>query len=328
MLKYTLRRLLYMVFIMAGISVLSFIIIQLPPGDFLTTYIMQLSASGMHVQQDLVDALKVQYGLDKPLYAQYWLWISGFVRGDMGWSFQWGQPVTELLAERIPLTMVISLSTLVFTYALAIPIGIYSAAHQYSVGDYLFTFTGFIGLATPNFLLALLLMFYFFKFFGLSVGGLFSTEYATAPWSLAKVLDMIEHLWVVIIVIGTGGTAGIIRVMRGTLLDELGKQYVITARSKGVSELRLLFRYPVRVAINPIISTVGWLLPTIVSGAAITAVVLSLPTTGVLLLGALVSQDMYLAGSIIMVLSSLTVVGTLISDLLLAWADPRIRFEA
>lgn len=249
------------------------------------------------------------------------------LHGDFGRSFQWNEPVSKLIAARLPLTIVISLFTLIFTYVVAIPIGIYSATHQYSIGDYIFTVVGFIGLATPNFLLALVLMFIFYKYFGLSAGGLFSPHYQLAPWSVAKVIDMLKHLPIPVIVIGTAGTAGLIRVMRGCLLDELRKQYVITARAKGVAERVLLFKYPVRVAINPVISTIGWELPGIVSGETITAIVLSLPTTGPLLFRALMAQDMYLAGSTVMFLTSLTVIGTLLSDILLAWIDPRIRYE-
>ncbi|MBA7626918.1 Inner membrane ABC transporter permease protein YejB [subsurface metagenome] len=249
------------------------------------------------------------------------------LHGDFGQSFLWNKEVSELLGERLMLTVIISILTMLFAYGIAIPVGIYSATHQYSIGDYGFTVAGFAGLATPNFLLALVLMFVFYKYFGLSAGGLFSPAYQLAPWSLAKVLDMLKHLPIPIIVIGTAGTAELIRVMRGCLLDELRKQYVITARAKGVSERALLFKYPVRIAINPIISTIGWTLPYIISGETITAIVLSLPTTGPLLFQALMTQDMYLAGSTIMFLAVLTVIGTLISDILLVWVDPRIRYE-
>ena len=313
---------------LAVVSVLVFAIIQLPPGDFLTTYIAQLEAMDQEVTDAEVAALKVRYGLEKPIYQQYLKWITGILlRGDFGYSFQWNKPVHELIGERLLLTMVISLTTLVFTYVVAIAIGIYSAIRQYSFGDYLATFVGFIGLATPNFLLALVLMFLALRYFGISAGGLFSPEFVRAPWSGAKVLDLLQHLWVPVIVVGTAGTAGLIRIMRGVLLDELHKQYVVTARAKGNRERRLVFKYPVRVAINPVVSTVGWVLPEIISGATITAVVLSLPTTGPLLLKALLSQDMFLAGSFLLVLAALTVVGTLISDLMLAAIDPRIRLE-
>jgi len=328
MLSYILRRFIYMVIILLVVSVVAFIIIQLPPGDYLTSYIRQLAQSGASVDEARIASLRRQYGLDLPLYAQYLKWMWKMLHGDMGQSFQYNyKPVSELLAERLPFTVMLSLFTLVFTYVVAIPIGIYSATHQYSIGDYTFTMVGFAGLATPNFLLALILMFLFYKYFGLSVGGLFSPQYMLASWSASKFIDMLKHLPIPIIVIGTAGTAGLIRVMRGCLLDELRKQYVITARAKGVAEKVLLFKYPVRVAINPIISTIGWALPGIVSGETITAIVLSLPTTGPLLFEALLIQDMYLAGSTIMFLTFLTVIGTLISDILLVWVDPRIRYE-
>jgi len=327
MLFYIFRRFLYMVVILLVVSVVAFIIIQLPPGDYLTSYLMKLQATGQTANKAEIASLKKQYGLDLPIYQQYFRWMWKMFHGNFGKSFQWNKPVTDLIGERLPLTIMISLFTLVFTYAVAIPIGIYSATHQYSVGDYAFTVIGFAGLATPNFLLALILMFMFYKYFGLSVGGLFSREYMEAAWSFGKFVDMLKHLPIPIIVIGTAGTAGLIRVMRGCLLDELRKQYVITARAKGVEERRLLFKYPVRVAINPIISTIGWTLPAIVSGETITAIVLGLPTTGPLLFNALMSQDMYLAGSTVMFLSALTVIGTFISDILLVWIDPRIRYE-
>jgi len=327
MLSYILRRFLYMVVILFMVSIAGFVIIQLPPGDFVTSYIARLEKSGAKVTKQLEASLRKQYGLDLPIYLRYFKWMWKMFHGDLGMSYAFHKPVSELLAERVPLTVVISLFTVIFTYAVAIPIGIYSATHQYSVGDYIFTFVGFVGLATPNFLLALVLMFIFFKYFGLSIGGLFSSQYQLAPWSIAKFVDMLKHLPVPIIVIGTAGTAGLIRVMRGCLLDELRKHYVITARAKGVAERTLLFKYPVRVAINPIISTIGWTLPGIVSGETITAIVLSLPTTGPLLYEALLCQDSYLAGSTVVLLCALTVVGTLISDILLVWMDPRIRYE-
>ena len=308
------------------ISVIAFVIIRLPPGDYLTMYIMQLEAAGADVNEAEVASLRKQYGLDLPAYQQYLKWAGGMLRGDFGRSFDFNEPVANLIAERLPLTLMISIPTLIFTYIVAIPVGIYSATHQYSVGDYIFTFAGFFGLATPAFLFALILMYIFYQYFGFSVGGLFSPEYLRADWSFAKLVDMLKHLPVPIIVIGLGGTAGLIRVMRGCLLDELRKQYVITARAKGVGERPLLFRYPVRVAINPIISTIGWVLPEIVSGATIVTIVLSLPTTGPLLFQALLSQDIYLSASILIVLSFLTIIGTFISDILLGVADPRIRF--
>jgi peptide/nickel transport system permease protein len=307
--------------------VVSFIIIQLPPGDFLTSYIAQLSQTGETVDEATIAALKKRYGLDQPYYIQYFMWVKGMFQGDFGQSFEWNRPVSQLIWERLGLTVAVSVFTMLFSWALSFPIGMYSATHQYSIGDYLATFIGYIGLATPNFMIALILMWIAYSVFGASVGGLFSPQYVEAPWSWGKFLDMLNHLWIPAIVIGMGGTAGLIRTLRANLLDELHKPYVITARAKGVPERKLVWKYPLRVAIIPWISTVGWTLPGIVSGETIVAVVLSLPTTGPLLLRALQSQDMYLAGSFIMFLSFLTVIGTLISDILLGWVDPRIRYE-
>ena len=327
MLSYIIHRSLYMVIVLLAVSVVAFIVIQLPPGDYLTTLVDELQARGLVVGEEQIRSLEQQYGLDLPLYAQYFKWMWDMLHGDFGRSFEWNRPVSMLIGERLPLTITISLIALVFVYAVSVPIGIYSATHQYSIGDYAFTVAGFAGLAIPNFLLALILMFLFYKYFGLSAGGLFSTDYQLAPWSLGKVVDMIKHLPIPIIVIGTAGTAGFIRVMRANVLDELSKQYVITARAKGVAERVLLFKYPVRIAINPIVSTIGWTLPTIVSGETITAIVLSLPTTGPLLFRALLAQDMFLAGSTVMFLTFFSVIGTLISDIMLVWIDPRIRYE-
>jgi len=328
MLSYIIRRVILLIPLLFILSIISFTIIELPPGDFVATRILQLKQLGTMVSEGEIARLTQQYGLDKPSYIRYLKWIWNIIRyADFGWSFQWEKPVSEVIGERIALTMVVSIFTLIFTWLVAIPIGIYSATHQYSPFDHTFTFLGFIGLATPNFLLALVLMWLSFTYLGISVIGLFSSQYVDAVWSIAKIGDMFKHVWVAVIVVGTAGTAGIIRVMRGCLLDELRKQYVITARAKGVSERELLFKYPVRIAINPLISTIGWLLPQIVSGTTITAIVLNLPTTGPVLLRGLMTQDMYLAGSFIMILSTLTVFGTLISDILLAWLDPRIRYK-
>ena len=326
MLKFVIRRLLIMVPTLAIISLISFIIIELPPGDFLTHYIQTQEEMG-GVSQEIVDGLRARYGLDQPWYTRYFKWIFRFVQGDFGYSLSLRQPVKNLIAERLMLTMVVSLSSLVFAWGLAVPIGVYSAVRQYSVGDYLFTFFGFIGLAVPNFMLALILMYFSYRIFGTGLGGLFSQEYLLAPWSIGKVLDLLKHLWVPMIVVGTAGTAATIRIMRANLLDELRKTYVITSRVKGLSEVSLLMKYPVRAAINPLISTVGWLLPYLISGATITAVVLGLPTAGPLFLQALRVQDMFLAGSFVMILAALTVIGTLVSDVLLAVIDPRIRFD-
>ena len=327
MLNLIVKRLLWMFPTMILISFISFSIIQLPPGDYLTSYIAALGETGETVDEAQAAALRARYNLDQPFMVQYWRWLWGMFQGDLGMSFEWNRPVTELIGERLFLTTVISIATLLMTWALAIPIGIYSAVKQYSLPDYCFTFLGFIGLATPNFLLALVFMYIGYSVFGVSAGGLFSPEFQSADWSFAKFMDLLGHLWIPVVVIGTSGTAGLIRVMRANLLDELRKQYVMTARAKGVRYWKLLMRYPVRVALNPLISTVGWVLPGIVSGATITSVVLGLPTTGPLLLRALMNQDMYLAGSMVMMLSLLTLIGTLISDVLLLWLDPRIRYE-
>ena len=327
MVQYLIRRVGYMLVTLFGISVIAFVVIQAPPGDYLDIYIQQLRERGIETDREELASLENRYGLNQPVLVQYLKWMGNLITLDLGQSFATRQKVTDMLAERVPLTALITLLTTLFTFAMAIPIGIYSATHQYSLTDYSVTTVGFIGLATPNFLLALILMFLFSRWFGVTIGGLFSPEMVTEPFSLAKLWDLIQHLPVPIVVVGTAGTAALIRIMRATMLDELRKQYVITARSKGVEERRLLFKYPVRIAVNPLVSTIGWLLPEIISGATVTAIVLSLPTTGPLLLTALLQQDMYLAGSIIVVLSLLTVIGTLISDLLLAVVDPRIRME-
>ncbi len=308
------------------ISFLTFVIIELPPGDYVTSYVQSLEARGMEISRQQVELLRMRYGLDLPFHQRYVKWLSNLVQGDMGHSFTYGEPVRKLIAERLPMTMVISVSTIFFTWIVAIPISIYSAVKKYTLGDYVFTFAGFIGLSIPNFFLAIILMYIGYRYFGVSMGGLFSREYLLAPWSWGRFVDLLSHLWVPIVVIGTAGTAGMIRVLRATLLDELGRDYVRTARSKGIKEIQVLIRHPLRVAINPLISTIGWLLPTVISGEVITSQVLSLPTTGPLLLGALLNQDMYLAGSFVMLLSFLTVIGTLISDLALALVDPRIRY--
>lgn len=328
MLQYILRRLFYMIPTLIVISIISFAIIQLPPGDYLTTYVAELVSQGETVNQATLDQLKERYGLGLPVYQQYLRWISNIVlRGDFGQSFTWGRPVNELIWDRLFFTMLITFLTVMFVWIVSLPIGVYSAVRQYSLGDYVATFFGFLGLATPDFLLGLVLMYVALKVFGQSVGGLFSPEYQDAPWTWAKVQDFLGHLWIPIIILGTSGTAGLIRIMRANLLDELHKPYVTTARAKGVPERTLVWRYPVRVALNPFVSTIGWTLPSLVSGSIIVSVVLNLPTTGPLLLQALMQQDMYLAGSFILIVSALTVIGTLISDILLAWLDPRIRFE-
>lgn len=328
---YLVRRFLFMVVGWWLLSVVVFIVIQLPPGDFLTNYIAGQEQAGTFLEREEIESLKLYYGLDRTPIEQYFYWAGRFVVGDLGRSFgSWRsaeQPVTKILAEVLPFTVILSTLALIFTFAVAIPIGIYSATHQYRPGDYFFTAVGFIGLAVPNFMLALLLMYLLFKYFDITAGGLFSPEYALADWSVEKVIDMLQHLIVPVVVLGTAGTASTMRVMRGVLLDELGKQYVITARARGVSERKLLFKYPVRLALNPIVSSTAYILPGIFGGNAIVAIVLSLPMTGPVLLTALRAQDMFLAGSIVMVEGALVIFGTFLSDILLALVDPRIRQE-
>ena len=326
MLKFVLKRLLYMIPTLIGMSMISFFIIQLPPGDFLTSLISAVAESGQGLDPATIAKLTATYGLDQPFVVQYWKWISGILfRGDFGWSFDWGQPVSKLIWERLGITLLVSVLSLILIWAIALPIGIYSAVRRYSIGDHLFTLLGFIGLAIPTFIMALVLMYVSYRFLGQNVGGLFSEEYQGAPWSWGKVWDLCLHLWIPIVVIATNSTAALIRVMRANLSDELNKPYVVTARAKGLSEFTLIMRYPVRIALNPFISTIGWVLPALISGVTITAIVLNLPMAGPLLLRALVSQDMYLAGAFILLMSVLTLVGMLISDILLAVLDPRIR---
>jgi peptide/nickel transport system permease protein len=329
MLAYLARRLVYMVVLLFAVSVLSFAIIELPPGDFTTTYISNLRATGgqQNVGSEQAEALSRQFNLDAPLPNRYYTWITNLLQGDMGYSMQWNRPVNTLIGESITLTVIVSVVTLLFTWIVAIPIGIYSATHQYSLIDYVVTFIAFLGLAIPSFLLALMLAYSIFSMTGNSIIGLFSPEYQGAAWSTGKVIDLIKHMGLPIIIIGLAGTAGLVRVLRATLLDELGKLYVVTARAKGLSEFRLLWKYPVRLAINPLISTIAWMFPAIISGSILTSIVLDLPMTGPLFLRSLQAQDMYLAASFVMLLSVLTVIGMFVSDLLLAWSDPRIRFE-
>ena len=323
---YIARRFLYMVILLILSTIVSFAIIVLPPGDYLTSYVAQLEAQGGEVTDDQIASLRAAYGLGDPEHIQYFKWMRGLLtEGDLGRSFAWRAPVSEIIMDLLPMTLVVSLGATLLVYLIAIPIGIYSAVRQYSVGDYLASFIGFIGLATPNFLIGLILLMLFYDWFGISVGGLYSSDMKSAPWSWEKFLDLLIHLPVPMLVIGLGGTAAIIRVMRATVLDELQKPYVETARAKGVSEWRLILKYPVRVALNPIISTIGWLLPFIISGETITAIVLNLPTIGPVLLQSLLTEDMFLAAGIVLILTVLTIVGTFISDLALMWIDPRIR---
>ena len=327
MLQYIIRRILLMVPTVILISIVSFMVIQLPPGDYLSTYISSLMEEGGGVDDAEIEMLRRRYGLDQPMVVRYVKWMANLLQGDWGQSLLFNRPVRQLIGSRIGLTFVISLTTMLFGWSLAFPIGIYSAVRQYSVGDYLFTAFSFIGVGTPNFLLALVLLYVIFKVFDYNAAGLFSTEFQEAPWSVAKFVDLLKHLWVPVIILGTGGTAGLVRTMRANLLDELHKPYVTTARAKGLKESRVIMKYPVRVALNPFVSTVGWRLPGLISGTTIVAIVLGLPTTGPILLQALQSQDMYLAGSFLFVLSTLTVIGTLISDILLGALDPRIRLS-
>jgi peptide/nickel transport system permease protein len=327
MVGYAIRRFFYMIVLMVVISIVSFIIIQLPPSDFVDIKVAQLMAQGQVVAEAEIESLKRLYGLDQPPVQQFLGWVWRMLQGDLGRSFKFEQPVADLIMERLPLTLAINLLATVLVYAIAVPIGIYSATHQYSIGDYAFTVVGFMGIATPGFLLALALMLLLQNTLGFGAGGLFSPQYQLAEWSIDKVVDMMKHLVVAIVVEALAGTAGLIRVMRGCLLDELRKPYVVTARSKGLDEQKLLFKYPIRIAINPIVSTIGWMLPGIVSGGAIVEIVLSLPTIGPLILSALTSLDMYLAGSAVMVLAFLTIIGSFVSDILLVIVDPRIRYE-
>lgn len=327
MVRFLIRRSIIALGTIFAISVVSFIIIQLPPGDFLTTYMANLSAMGERVPEELIANMRETYGLGEPIYVQYFKWMKGVLQGDFGQSLEWGVPVNTLIWDRLGLTVLVGLSSILFVWVIAIPIGVYSATHQYSFFDYFFTFVGFLGLAIPNFLLALVLMWVGWSVFGQNVGGLYSPEFQNAPWSFAKFWDLMEHLLIPMIIVGTAGTAGLLRTMRANMLDEINQPYVETARAKGLSEMRLVWKYPVRVALNPFVSTVGYALPSLVGGVIITAVVLNLPTIGPLLLRALLSQDMFLAGAIVLLISILTVIGTMISDILLAILDPRIRLE-
>lgn len=328
MILFILRRVLWMIPSLVAVSFLAFFLIQLPPGDYVTTYVATLAASNEIVDQRTAAELRERFGLNQPFIVQYWLWISGILlRGDFGLSFEWQQPVSGLIWERMGLTLLLTTSTLLLTWAIALPVGVLSAVKQYSFADYFFTFIAFLGLAIPSFLLALVLMYVAVVHLGQDVSGLFSEQYQTAPWSVDKVLDLLSHLWVPVTILAVNGTAGLIRIMRANMLDELHRPYVVTARAKGLSELRLLFKYPFRLAVNPLVSTIGWMLPQLISGATIVAVVMSLPIAGPLLLQALLAQDMYLAGAFLLLMCTLTLLGMLISDILLALIDPRIRFE-
>lgn len=328
MLVYIGQRLALALLTVWVISVVSFVIIQLPPGDYVTAYVAELQSMGTVVTRDEAENLRAQYGLGEPLPVQYYKWIRLIVRGDFGVSMEYGRPVSEVIGDRLALTVAVSFAAVTFTWIIAIPIGIYSGVRQYSLVDYGFTLIGFLGLAIPNFLFALVVMYVGFVWFGANLGGLFSPEYARAPYSIGKVWDLLKHLWIPAVILGFSGMAQLMRIMRANLLDELPKPYVVTARAKGLAEWKVVLKYPVRVALNPLISILGYVLPQIVAGSIVVSVVMSLPTVGPLLLKALVAQDMFLAGTIILLVSVMTVVGTLISDLLLAWVDPRISLEA
>ncbi|MFW6007249.1 MAG: ABC transporter permease [Halanaerobiales bacterium] len=328
MFTYILRRFLFVIPTLIIISIISFIVIQAPPGDYLTNEMKQLREEYGEAAEIRANELRERYGLGQPLYKQYYKWISGIIlRGDFGESFAERRPVKDIIVSRLPFTILITLITLLFTWAVSLPIGVFSAIKQYTPFDYIFTFLAFIGRSIPNFLLALVLMYIFYANFGWSLGGLFSEQYKTAPWTINKILDLAKHLILPMIVIGTAGTAGMVRTLRGMVLDELGKQYVQTARAKGLSERVVIWKHIFRIAILPNISTIGWLLPQLVSGAMITSIVLNLPTTGAAMYDALLNQDMYVTGSFVLLLSTLTIIGTLISDILLAEIDPRIRYD-
>lgn len=325
MIRYLARRLLTMLLTLLVISALVFIIIQLPPGDYLSTYIAELESQGEAVAQQKVAFLREQYGLDRPMIEQYGVWLLGLVQGDLGYSFEYGKPVTEVVGDRLLLTLILNAATIIFIYIVAFPIGMYSATRQYSWGDHGLTFLGLLGLATPNFLFALILMYAANRLFGTSIGTMMAPEFIDQPWSWAKMVSVLQHLWIPVVVIGTSGTAAMIRRLRANLLDELQKLYVTAGRAKGLPPRRLLLKYPLRMALNPFIADIGNLLPSVVSGSVIVSAVMSLQTTGPLLLRALQSQDMYLAGSFLMFLAALTVLGMFLSDVLLAVLDPRIR---
>ena len=327
MLVYIIKRLLLLPVLLFVFSVVAFILIQAPPGDFVTSYVAELAASGSSMDQMQIEALRALYGLDQPMYVQYFKWVTRILQGDLGISLDWQKPITELIGQRLMLTLALGIFTLLFTFAVAVPIGILSATRQYSFWDYFFTVFNYLGVATPTFMTALVLMWLAFSYYGITITGLFSQEYLDAPWSAARVVDLGKHIWLPIVILGLDGTARLARIMRANLLDELHKPYMEMARAKGMSEFRLVMKYPVRLAINPLVSSLGWYLPLVFSGSLIVATVLNLPTIGPLLLRSLISQDMFLAGSIVMIYFAIAVLGTLLSDILLAWLDPRIRME-
>jgi peptide/nickel transport system permease protein len=328
MLVYIIKRLLLLPLLLFIFSVVAFILIQAPPGDFVTSYVAELAASGSSMGRQQIEALRNLYGLDQPYYVQYLKWIMRILQGDLGVSLDWQKPISELIGQRLLLTLALGLFTLLFTFAVAIPIGIISATRQYSFYDYFFTVFNYLGVATPTFMTALVLMWLAFSYLNITITGLFSPEYVDAPWSFDRVVDLGKHLWLPVVILGFDGTARLARIMRANLLDELNKPYMEMARAKGMSEWRLVLKYPVRLAINPLVSSLGWYLPLIFSGSLIVATVLNLPTIGPLLLRSLISQDMFLAGTIVLIYFGIAVIGTLLSDILLAWLDPRIRMDA
>ena len=327
MIGFIVNRLILALITIWVVTVISFALIQLPPGDYITSYVAQLMTQGEVVSDLEAKALRQQYGLGDPFVIQYYKWLEKAAVGNYGISMEYQRPVTEVIGDRLFLTAILALAAAVFTYAIAVPIGVISAVKQYSITDYVATFLGFLGLAVPNFLLALALLYFGFVLFDANIGGLFSPEYASAPYSIGKIIDLLAHLWMPALVLSIAGTAQVIRVLRANMLDELRRPYVGTARAKGLGEWKVILKYPLRVALNPVISTLGYLLPTLVSGSIIVSIVMSLPTLGPLLLRALIAQDMFLSGTIVLMIGIMTVIGTFISDLLLAWVDPRIRME-
>ena len=325
MLTYIVRRLAYMVVTLFVVSIITFIIIQRPPGDFISSYVGELAALGEVLDEAEIDSLRARYGLGQPMYVQYLRWFGNLLQGDLGRSLRWSKPVLSLIKDRLPWSFAISMVSLLFVWAIGLPIGVYSATHQYSMPDYIATFLGFVGLGVPNFLIALLALWIYFQTTGDVIVGLMSPEYLMAPWSFAKLLDLLKHLWLPALIIGTSGTAGLIRNIRANLLDEVRKPYVNTARAKGLTERRLLFKYPFRLAMIPAVSTIGWTLPRLFAGELLVSFVMGIPTLSPIFVASLLDQDMFLASSIVLILSTLTVIGTLISDLLLAWIDPRIK---
>ena len=327
MTQHIVKRLLLLPVLLFIFSIFAFVIIQAPPGDFVTSYIAELAASGSSMDQAQIDALRERYGLDQPVTAQYFKWIGRIVKGDLGVSLDWQKPINELIGERLLLTIILGLLTFFVSWGLAVPIGIISAVKKYTLLDYFFTVFNYIGIATPTFMVALIAMWLAFSWFSVSVTGLFSSDYIDAPWSLGRVGDLAVHIWLPMLILALSGTARLARIMRANLLDELNKPYVEMARAKGMSEWRLIMKYPVRLALNPLVSTIGWYLPLIFSGSLVVATVLNLPTIGPMFLRSLTNQDMFLAGAIILIYCALAIIGTLISDILLAWIDPRIRME-